>query len=129
VKQATLRKNGRVLITRVGMAVRFHQRLVGLLGRSGLPTDMALYLCPASSIHTCFMRFRLDVAFLDREHRVLKVVRNLQPWRATAARGSHAVLEWQSGWLPGDALQPGDQLDLTASASRFLWATAASAPE
>ena len=56
-------------------------RVRGLLGRASLPSGEGILLRPASSVHTAFMRFPIDVVFLDRELRVLKVVPGLPPWR------------------------------------------------
>ena len=72
-------------------------RLRGLLGRSGLPDGEGLLLRPAGSIHTLFMRFPIDVVFLDRELGVRKVVRELGPWRLTFERGARSALELAAG--------------------------------
>ena len=86
-------------------------RARGLLGRSCLPPGSAALLVPCASIHTCFMRFALDVAFLDENLRVLKICRNVRPFRMRwGARGSIATLEWNAGWLPPEKLAVGDCL-------------------
>ena len=73
------------------------ERPNGLLGRSGLSSGEGLLLRPAGSVHTAFMRFAIDVVFLDRDLRVVKVVPELVPWRTAACRGSRAVLELPAG--------------------------------
>lgn len=84
-------------------------RMRGLLGRSSLPRDTGMLLQPCGSIHMWFMRFPIDAAFLDGNLRVLKITRNLQPWRmAFAPQGTRCVLETASGVL--DHLQTGDRL-------------------
>ncbi len=50
-----------------------------------------------SSVHTHFMRFPIDVVFLDGEGRVAKIVRGLRPWRFAGARGTRDVLELPAG--------------------------------
>lgn len=87
-------------------------RMVGLLGKQDLSAGEALLIRPCSSVHTYFMRFSLDVIFLDREYRVLKVVRNLKPFRFSGARRSHVVIELPAGALGGIDIEPGDQLTL-----------------
>jgi uncharacterized membrane protein (UPF0127 family) len=82
----------------------------GLLGRSGLERGEGLLLEPAGSIHTFFMRFPIDVVYLDGESRVVKVVRELRPWRASACRGAHAALELAAGEAARVRLEPGDLL-------------------
>src|ERR671922_1038887 len=73
------------------VADRFASRLRGLLGRRGLAPGEGLLIRPASSIHTFFMRFPIDVAFLDRDGVVVKVVPNLSPWRGARPRGVRAA--------------------------------------
>jgi uncharacterized membrane protein (UPF0127 family) len=82
----------------------------GLLGRSSLGSGEGLLLEPAASIHTFFMRFPIDVVFLDGDRRVLKVVPGLAPWRATASWGARAALELGAGEAARLRLAPGDLL-------------------
>ena len=83
----------------------------GLLGRRSLPPGEGILLRPASSIHTAFMRFPIDAVFLDREGTVLKVERELPAWRASACRGSKAVLELSAGEAERRGVEVGDRLD------------------
>lgn len=71
--------------------------MMGLLGRSSLPADEGLLLVPAWSIHTWFMRFPIDVVFLDAEGRVLRVVERMRPWRLVSVRHARAVVELAAG--------------------------------
>ncbi len=82
-------------------------RMRGLLGRDGLEPGHGVLLRPASSVHTAFMRFPIDVVFLDRELRVLKVSRNVPPWRARSCRRARAVLELAAGASEPLGLAPG----------------------
>jgi hypothetical protein len=88
-------------------------RMKGLLGKEGLEPGEAIILRPASSIHMLFMRFAIDVIYLNKQDEVVKLVRNLAPWRFSAARGAHSVIELAAGGLAGVALQPGDRLLLS----------------
>ncbi|PIE64830.1 MAG: hypothetical protein CSA26_06495 [Desulfobacterales bacterium] len=72
---------GVVLAQRVEEAANFSSRLVGLLGRASMDTDEALHITRCGSVHTCFMRFAIDVLFMDPHNRVLKAVENLAPYR------------------------------------------------
>jgi len=82
----------------------------GLLGRRSLPSGNGILLKPAASVHTFFMRFPIDAVFLDREHRVVRIERDVRPWRATGRRGSYAVLELPSGECEQRELAIGDRL-------------------
>jgi uncharacterized membrane protein (UPF0127 family) len=87
------------------------RRLRGLLGRRSLAGGEGLLLTPAPSIHTAFMRFPIDVVFLDSEHRVLRVVRQMEPWRAASAKHARAVLEMADGEADRRGIRVGDVLD------------------
>jgi uncharacterized membrane protein (UPF0127 family)/Flp pilus assembly protein protease CpaA len=86
-------------------------RLRGLLGRDGLAKGHGLLIRPTWSVHTAFMRFPIDVVFLDRNMRVLEVTENLAPWRAASRRGARAVLELPAGECARVGLVAGDQLE------------------
>jgi uncharacterized membrane protein (UPF0127 family) len=86
-------------------------RTVGLLGRAGLEPGEALLIEPCSSIHTAFMRFGIDVLYLDRAGEVVKAVANLRPFRLSAKwAGAHAVIELPSGAIAASGTQVGDRL-------------------
>lgn len=71
--------NGAVLATRAQLASGFCSRLVGLLGRAALEEGEALILRPCNSVHMFFMRFPIDVLFLNRRGRVVGLAWNLPP--------------------------------------------------
>lgn len=102
---------GAVLVDRVETARGFCGRALGLMGRAPLPPGRGLLLRPCAEIHTFFMRFPLDLIFLGDGDRVVRVVRTVTPWRmAFGGRGARAVLEVASGWMPADAVRPGDRI-------------------
>jgi uncharacterized membrane protein (UPF0127 family) len=72
-------------------------RMRGLLGRDGLAPGEGMLIHPAPSVMTFFMRFPIDVVFLDRDMQVVKVVPALRPWRTASARKAVAALELPSG--------------------------------
>jgi uncharacterized membrane protein (UPF0127 family) len=84
------------------------KRLKGLLGRKELPPGTAMLIAPCNSIHTFFMRLVIDAVFIDRDNRVLKVVKNMGPGRIAGARWSVAVLEMPAGAAEG--IYPGDKI-------------------
>lgn len=87
-------------------------RRQGLLGRGGLPPGEALILAPCSSVHTAFMRFPLDLVFLDRAGRVLKTSSGVRPWRIRAAWRAFAVVELAAGGLERSGTTRGDVVEL-----------------
>lgn len=94
-------------------ANRFTERTKGLLGRSGLSPGEAMLIEPAASIHTLFMKFRIDVVFLDKNMNVLKIIEELKPWRLTThVRKSRCVLELPIGTIADSKTQVGDRLEI-----------------
>lgn len=102
----------RVVCERGVVADRALSRMWGLLGRRQLPAGEGLLLEPAPAIHTAFMRFAIDVVFLDAYMRVLKIVPAVPPWRSVAARHARAVLELAAGEARRRGLTVGDRLDV-----------------
>ena len=86
----------------------------GLLGRAELPSDEGLLLRPAGSVHTFFMRFPIDVVFLDREDVVVGIEPALQPWRTAGRRGARSVVELAAGECERRGLAGGDRVLLAA---------------
>jgi len=87
-------------------------RFWGLMGRKGLPDQAGLLIRPCSSVHTAFMRFSIDVVFLDRSLKVVKVAAAVKPFRATIAGGAHSALELNAGVAERARVEKGDQLVL-----------------
>ncbi len=89
------------------------QRFLGLMGRKHLPPEEGLLLVPATGgIHTFFLRFPIDVAYLARDGKVVALRANLSPWRLWLVLKSDAVmaLELPSGRLQETNTHVGDQL-------------------
>jgi uncharacterized membrane protein (UPF0127 family) len=82
----------------------------GLLGRRQLPSGEGLLLRPASSVHTAFMRFPIDAVFLDRDGRVVKIARDLRPWKTAMGRKARAVLELPAGESERCGIEVGERL-------------------
>lgn len=107
---------GRTLAAKARLADRFLSRMVGLLGRSGLPEGEGLVIAPGSSIHTFFMRFAIDVVFVNREGVVLKTAENVKPWRlAFSPRGTRYTIELPVGAIEASQTERGDQLEFSAT--------------
>ena len=97
------------LVCRCRVATSFASRFRGLMGAAQLPPRSGLLLPRTSSVHTHFMRFPIDVVFLDGE-RIVAVRRALKPWRFAAAKGARSVLELAAGECERLGLAKGDVL-------------------
>jgi uncharacterized protein len=113
-RKPVLRADGLVVCERCIVADSPLPRMRGLLGRRNLSSDEGVLLRPAGSIHTFFMRFPIDVVFLDRDGRVLRVAESVRPWRTAAARGARAVLELRAGESGRRHVAVGDVLEVGA---------------
>ena len=101
---------GTVICERCEIADRYFARMRGLLGRKGLEPGGGMLLTPEPSVHMFFMRFPLDVVFLDRDHKVVGVRHELQPWRVAGAKGAYATLELPAGAAAAAGVVEGDVL-------------------
>ena len=93
-------------------AEHWPERLRGLLGTPPPAPGHALLLTPCASVHTAFMRYPIDVVFVDRGGCILKVVSALPPWRATACLWARHTLELAAGEARRIGLAPGMEIDL-----------------
>jgi uncharacterized membrane protein (UPF0127 family)/CheY-like chemotaxis protein len=92
----------------------------GLLGRRDLPRGEGLLLRPAPSVHTFFMRFTIDVVFLDWDLQILRVVPKVRPFRIASCRPARTVLELAEGEIERLQLEPGQRLELLNEAGDVL---------
>jgi uncharacterized protein len=113
----TVLSRARVVCESCPIADTMWTRLRGLMGRRELEPGEGLLLRPSGSVHTCFMRFAIDIAFLDSELRVLAVSPGVRPWRLRLQRGARAVLELPAGEADRVGIAPGDQLTVECSAT------------
>lgn len=103
---------GEEVVAHVEVARSTWARFMGLMGRPQMDPGSGLYLEPCNSIHMFFMRFAIDVLFLDRSGKVKRVLLNLKPWRISPiVFGARSVVELPAGTL-SDKLMKGRRLRL-----------------
>jgi uncharacterized membrane protein (UPF0127 family) len=101
-------RDGRMMLTSEGgdsvvcrLASSFWSRFIGLMGRPRPENGEGLLLRPCNSIHMFFMRFPLDVVFLDGDFGIVRIIRNLAPGKVVGTvPGAMQVLEIPAGELP-----------------------------
>jgi uncharacterized membrane protein (UPF0127 family) len=99
------------LAERITLADTFVSRLAGLMGRSQLPNGEGLVISPCSSVHTFFMRFAIDVIFIDREYRVIRTIPAMRPFRFSPyVRSARQVVELPTGTIERSQTRVGDIL-------------------
>ena len=95
------------------LADKMYKRLKGLLGRKGLEEGCSMLIKPCNSIHTFFMKFPIDAVFIDKNYKVLKVLRNLVPGKASpVVLGAWGVIEFEVKASHRLDIDEGDQLTL-----------------
>lgn len=116
-------RTGAALANSVELAMTSAERRKGLLGRDAMTPGSALVITRCAAVHTFWMRFPIDVAFVDSSGVVKKVVEDLEPWRMAGAFFASTAIEFPAGTLKGGALRVGDRVYLTAEPGRRpLWA-------
>jgi uncharacterized membrane protein (UPF0127 family) len=108
------RPDGTVACERCLVADTPLSRMRGLLGRAGLEPGEGMLIKPTNSVHMFFMRFAIDVVFVDREMAVRKVVEKLRPWRMAGCRGARAAIELPAGAASRSGITVGERLVLEA---------------
>src|SRR3954454_18232628 len=104
---------GTILGDRIAVADTRATRAVGLLTRDGLNPGEALWIVPSRGVHTCWMRFTIDVLALDHEGVVVDRVARLKPGRIRLPRrGTAGVLDLPAGALDATGTQVGHRIEL-----------------
>jgi uncharacterized membrane protein (UPF0127 family) len=102
------------LATKVRKADNFLTRLVGLLKRTHLGPEEALWLMPSKGIHTIGMKFPIDVVFLNRTQRVVGLTSGLAPYRISSVHfRSYSVIELPNGTIKKSQTELGDQFEIS----------------
>jgi uncharacterized membrane protein (UPF0127 family) len=100
-----------VLGTAIEVAETSAKRAKGLLGRDHLATGEGLLFKHCSSLHTFFMRFAIDIAYIAKDGRVLKIAHSVPPFRiCVAPLRAHYALELPAGSLAASNTRVKDML-------------------
>jgi len=103
---------GVVIAQQAKLAVTLPQRIKGLLGKDSLSANEGLILKPCSSIHTFFMRFSIDVLFLDKNMQITRLFQNMPPNRlGSIVWASLMAIELPAGKISQTNTQVGDIIE------------------
>jgi len=103
-------RTGAVVASKLLPAFDSETRRTGLLKHTGLPDGAAMFIAPTNAIHTFFMKFAIDVAFVAKDGRIVKIRPAMPAWRMAAAWGGFAVIEMAAGSFERAATVVGDLL-------------------
>jgi uncharacterized membrane protein (UPF0127 family) len=107
-------RNKRIVARTLLTAFDSASRRIGLLAHDSLADGSAMIIAPTSAIHTFAMRFEIDVMFVSKDGRVLKVRPHVKPRRIATAWRAFAVVELPAGAIERSDTRPGDQLEISA---------------
>ena len=85
----------------------------GLLGRESLAMGEGLWIIPCEAVHTFWMRFPIDLVYLDRKLRIRKLRAKVPAWRLSACLTAHSVLELPAGTIRATRTERGDKLEFS----------------
>ena len=113
VYQVTNSETNLVVASQVVEAKGAWASFKGLMFRNSLPLGHGMLFRPARGIHTNFMRFPIDLIYLDKENRVTKIREAMGPWRYDLSSAA-GVIEMNAGAAHASGISTGDQLNLTS---------------
>jgi uncharacterized membrane protein (UPF0127 family) len=103
-------RTGAVLAERLDTAGDSATRRKGWLGREEVPEGEGLWIVPCEAVHCFFMKFPIDVLFLNKAKRVVKVRPAVKPWRIAACLRAESVVELPAGVAEATGTVAGDEL-------------------
>lgn len=104
----------RMLAGGLTLADTFLQSLIGLMGKPSLPAGRGLWIVPCQSVHTFWMRFAIDVVFLDHQRTVVHVVEDLKPFRVSRhISRARSVIELPASMIRDTMTCVGDRIEIT----------------
>jgi uncharacterized membrane protein (UPF0127 family) len=106
------RTRNTILADAVELADTSEKRRTGLLKHERLDPGQGLWIVPCESVHSFFMKFAIDLVYLDRNHKVRKVRHRMVPWRVSACLSAHSIIELPAGAVAASGTQAGDQLEM-----------------
>ena len=86
------------------------KRRTGLLKHERLAPGEGLWIVPCEAVHTFFMKFPIDLVYLDKQRRVRKVRHAVPAWRMSGCLAAHSVLELPAGTVAESGTAVGDIL-------------------
>jgi uncharacterized membrane protein (UPF0127 family) len=106
------RTRNTILADAAEVADTSEKRRTGLLKHERLDPGQGLWIVPCESVHSFFMKFAIDLVYLDRDSRVRKIRHRMVPWRVSACLSAHSIIELPAGAVAASGTQAGDQLEM-----------------
>lgn len=107
----TNRRSGQLLTTHAGIANTSELRRRGLLKHTSLEPGDGLWIAPCEAVHCFGMKFAIDVIYLSKQKKILKMRPNMGKNRISFCLRAHSVLELPAGTIEQTGTQVGDELE------------------
>jgi uncharacterized protein len=104
---------GTLLADAADVADTSETRKRGLLKHDSLPAGQGLWIVPCEAVHSWWMKFDIDLVYLDRKMQVRKIRKAMAPWRISLCLTAQSVLELPAGTITSTGTQKGDLLKAT----------------
>ena len=102
-----------MIVDDLKIAKTFKERFWGLMFKRRMAGNEGLMILGCNAIHTCFMRFAIDVVFMDINHKVIGIKEKIKPWRQSGfVRKAYIALELPEGTVSRKSISIGDILIL-----------------
>ncbi|MBU2044310.1 MAG: DUF192 domain-containing protein [Candidatus Omnitrophica bacterium] len=111
------KNKGSFISSKVRIASNFWLRFKGLMFDRTIDEKAAMVFYNAPAIHTSFMRFSIDIVFLDKNNKVIKICQAVKPWKIVFCRHSALAIELPAHRAKERSLELGDTLQITVSES------------
>lgn len=106
-------ENAQIIAESIESANTFFKRLKGLMFRQELSPGSGIYLYPCNAIHTFFMKFPIDVLYIDKDWRIVGMEEHLQPGKVGKKfSAATSVIELESGSIRLNSIQRGQIVKL-----------------
>jgi uncharacterized protein len=102
-----------IVTTNADIADTSQKRRTGLLKHTNLAAGEGLWIVPCEAVHTFGMNFPIDVLYLSKQKKVLKIRDNMKKSRMSLCLRAHSVLELPAGHAAVTGTVVGDQLEFT----------------
>ncbi len=104
-------REGEVILVKCDYDPSYAFRAKGLLGRENIGEGVGIFLSPCSSIHMFGMKFAIDVVFVNRRGKILRIYHSIKPWRLSWIHlTALGAIEARAGWAESCSLSTGQKL-------------------
>ncbi|MHB0997928.1 MAG: DUF192 domain-containing protein [Armatimonadota bacterium] len=112
------KRNELIIASRIETAFSIYSRLKGLIGRKAFLRDSAFIIPGCKQVHTCFMRFPIDIVFINKRNEVIHIQESTPPYSITNyIRNASSVIELPAGKVADKKITIGDIITIKIEVS------------